>query len=384
MTRTTAFVFASSVALRLASVAAAPAADAVPALPGWATPLRSPHYAGYLASTGGKQLHYHLVLSESAPTVDPVVIWMNGGPPCSSQIGLWLEVGPLSEASDGSGLVENSGRWSQNASLLIMEGPVGVGYSYWPGGPSPPWPANDTTTADDFLAALRSFYAAFPELASRDLWITGESYAGVYVPTLARAVLAAGLSTTLRGILVGNGAVATGTDYEAGLVRQRMEHAFAHSLFSIKTRAAIDAACDPDWVNRSPACSAALSQMSAEVGPLNAYNIEVTCGNGERLRSLLTGTTDASGPLDNGADPCTAADNALTTYLQSAAVRTALHVSSSAGTWAECAGGGAVRYTREPGDERTGLYPQLLSAGLHVLIYNGDQDECIPLAQVRE
>lgn len=46
-------------------------------------------------------------------------------------------------------------------------------------------------------------------------------------------------------------------------------------------------------------------------------------------------------------------------------MQAALHVAPAAaalGQWSECAGGGAVRYTREPGDERLALYPALIKA----------------------
>jgi hypothetical protein len=47
------------------------------------------------------------------------------------------------------------------------------------------------------------------------------------------------------------------------------------------------------------------------------------------------------------------------------------------GAWGECAGA-TLQYTREPVEEDRDIYPGLLAAGLHVLIFNGDQDECIP------
>ena len=60
-------------------------ADKVESLPGWAGPLPSAQYSGYLdvpLKTGGKKdihIHYWLSESESEPSTDPVVFWMNGG-----------------------------------------------------------------------------------------------------------------------------------------------------------------------------------------------------------------------------------------------------------------------------------------------------------------
>lgn len=386
-------------------------------LPGWEGPLPSRQFSGYLSLQNGKQLHYHFVLAESAvPTDEPVVLWLNGGPGCSSYIGFWTENGPLTMNGDGT-LSLNEGRWSQVANVLYLESPVGVGFSYWPGQPLP-WAANDTSTAQDSTEALLAFYALCPQFSSNDLWITGESYAGVYVPMLAQAILAlpsafssaaaqaqSQLKSQLRGILVGNGAVATGDWYEAGLVQQRMEHAFSHGLFSPSLYAWIQANCTGNgssWLNRSAACDNALALMSDQMGPLNVYNIEQTCAfPSEAVRAhfqaLRTGRTPQGGlgqatglvlqdRFDWGADPCSAATDALTQYLNQSDVVSALHVSASVGVlgaWSDCAGGGSLSYTRLPQDERVTVYPGLLAGSqpLHVLIFNGDQDECIPYIQ---
>jgi carboxypeptidase C (cathepsin A) len=157
--------------------------------------------------------------------------------------------------------------------MLTM--PAGVGFSYTPGA-AMPYAVDDNATAAQNVASLLSFYAAFPEYSASPLWIAGESYAGVYVPMFAAAILAspAAAAVPLKGVLVGNGAVATGDWYEGGLVRQRMEHAYAHGLFSPALKARIDAACT-NWTARPPACASALDEMADQMGPLNAYNIEV-------------------------------------------------------------------------------------------------------------
>lgn len=74
-------------------------ADKVDSLPGWAGPLPSAQYSGYLdvpLKTGGEKnihIHYWLSESENDPSTDPVVFWMNGGPGGSSLIGGLTENG---------------------------------------------------------------------------------------------------------------------------------------------------------------------------------------------------------------------------------------------------------------------------------------------------
>jgi len=58
-----------------------------------------------------------------------VILWMNGGPGASSVIGMLQENGPLLVGAGGK-LVENPYAWTQLGHLLVMESPVGVGYSY--------------------------------------------------------------------------------------------------------------------------------------------------------------------------------------------------------------------------------------------------------------
>lgn len=62
------------------------------------------------------------------------------------------------------------------ANLLFIESPAGVGFSYCEEGL--PCENNDESTADDTEEFFDKFYAAWPEYADRDLYITGESYAG--------------------------------------------------------------------------------------------------------------------------------------------------------------------------------------------------------------
>ena len=189
--------------------------DKVTSLPN-APPLPSNHYSGYLAASSSKNIHYYLVESENDPANDPLLIWMNGGPGCSSLDGFLYEHGPyrvnVRSVVDANGdsieeayLKYFEQSWSKLANTLYIEAPVGVGFSYSTAGKAD-YNCTDDTTADDNLAALHSFYEKFPQFVENDLFITGESYAGVYVPTLAESVL---LDETfpakLKGIAVGNG-----------------------------------------------------------------------------------------------------------------------------------------------------------------------------------
>jgi carboxypeptidase C (cathepsin A) len=95
--------------------------------------------------------------------------------------------------------------------MLFIEAPVGVGFSY---SDNKNYKCTDDRTASENLAAVEAFFLKYPELKNNKFFITGESYAGVYVPTLAEAILKATQAGTytgaqLTGIAVGNGCSGT-------------------------------------------------------------------------------------------------------------------------------------------------------------------------------
>ena len=120
-------------------VAAAPKEDTVNGLPD-AGPLPTPWYSGYLPVSDTKSLHYIFVESQNDTSYDPIIIWLNGGPGCSSLLGAFSENGPFI-FDDGQDILKpNEFAWNNRASILYIESPANVGYSI--GGP------NDFTFTD--------------------------------------------------------------------------------------------------------------------------------------------------------------------------------------------------------------------------------------------
>lgn len=119
-------------------------------------------------------------------------------------------------------MIYNEHAWTKAANLLIINSPPPVGYSYCtPAGPSGDanscgtW--NDSKTAYHNSLYLENWMAEFPEYAKHDIYIIGESYAGIYVPTLVREILNNATSVIkpqLKGMAIGDGCV--GTDVLCG------------------------------------------------------------------------------------------------------------------------------------------------------------------------
>ena len=175
----------------IASSLSAPSSDVVASLPSYGTPP-TPQWSGYLDAGNGTNLHYYLASAEGpAPFASkPLVLWLNGGPGSSSLLGMMQELGPLLMNATG-GLMENPYAWTKLANVVALESPAGVGFSYCTknGAATNECANTDKTTAADARRALVDFFSKFPELVSAPFFITGESYGGVYVPTLAKEVL---------------------------------------------------------------------------------------------------------------------------------------------------------------------------------------------------
>lgn len=205
-------LIATTLAVSLNTVSAANrTADKVTGLPGCA-PLPSKWYSGYLNVSSTKSLHYIFIESLDKPSNDPILIWFNGGPGCSSMLGLFQEHGPYI-FDDGETVIKpNPYPWNVRANLLYIESPAGVGFSW--GNGSDAQLHSDMSTSQDAFVGLQNFYQSFPDYRNNSLYITGESYAGVYAPYLAWQIHEWNLvqnmnnwndTYNLKGFIIGNG-----------------------------------------------------------------------------------------------------------------------------------------------------------------------------------
>lgn len=88
-------------------------------------------FAGYITvdENNERALFYYFVEAESDPNLKPLVLWLNGGPGCSSVgAGAFVEHGPFKPR--GESLLWNEYSWNKEANMLYLESPAGVGFSY--------------------------------------------------------------------------------------------------------------------------------------------------------------------------------------------------------------------------------------------------------------
>lgn len=142
--------------------------------------------------------------TEPNPKV-PLIIWLQGGPGASSQFGAFTEIGPISITKDG--VKETAHSWNIQGHLVFIDQPLGVGFSRADGQPLVDSARTAASHLQNFLA---NFYKQWPALTSSPLYITGESFAGHYIPAFASRIVNNGtflsdLGVTFGGVAIGDG-----------------------------------------------------------------------------------------------------------------------------------------------------------------------------------
>ncbi|KAG9311668.1 Alpha/Beta hydrolase protein [Chiua virens] len=142
-------------------------------------------YSGYLDVTDDKHLFFWFFEARNSPENAPLVMWLNGGPGCSSSTGLLFELGPCRVTDNGTSTTLNPYSWNTNANIIFLDQPVDVGYSYVEDGSKV-----DTSpvAGQDVYAFLQLFLNRFPEYASLPFHLAAESYGGTYAPNIASVI----------------------------------------------------------------------------------------------------------------------------------------------------------------------------------------------------
>ena len=157
------------------------------------------------------------------PAVDadaPVVIWLNGGPGASSTFANFLFSSPLRIAESATGTYEmytSEETWIKAGTVIYIDQPVGTGFSY-----GEPLLTTMEEATTEFLTFIQAILGQFPELQEKDLYMTGESYAGHYIPAFSLAMQEAG-TFRLKASLIGD-------PYTAGLTQKTEMHHIPEAL----------------------------------------------------------------------------------------------------------------------------------------------------------
>ncbi|RWR80100.1 Peptidase S10 [Cinnamomum micranthum f. kanehirae] len=273
-------------------------------------PISFQHFSGYITVDDKEQraLFYYFAEAEIDPVLKPVVLWLNGGPGCSSVgVGAFSENGPFRPS--GEMLVRNEYSWNK---------------------------------ARDNLVFLQRWFDKFPQYKGRDLFITGESYAGHYVPQLAQLVIQfieKEKLFNLKGIAIfhgfdwlsyglfrwqlGNPVLEFSTDFNS-----RAEYFWSHGLISDSTYHLFTSACNYSrYVSEyyrgsvSPVCSRVMNQVTRETSKfVDKYDVTLdVCISSVLSQSLLLRPQQVTERID------VCVEDETVNYLNRKDVQNALH-----------------------------------------------------------
>ncbi|KAK8710806.1 hypothetical protein V6N13_146115 [Hibiscus sabdariffa] len=398
-------------------------ADRIVRLPGQPSNLSFQHFSGYVDVDYNKHksLFYYFVEAETDPASKPLVLWLNGGPGCSSLgVGAFSETGPF--RPNGEVLVRNYYSWNREANMLYLETPIGVGFSYATNSSSYV-AVDDQTTARDNLLFLRNWYKKFPDYRHRDLYITGESYAGHYIPQLAQLMVEFNKKRNLfnlKGIaspfalmsigwmskedkyhrvllpsrvtsimwvpkedgifVLGNPVLEFTTDFNS-----RAEYFWSHGLISDSTYKMFTSVCNYSrYVSEyyrdsvSPSCSEVMSLVSQETSKfVDKYDVtQDVC-----ISSVFSQSMAINPQQSERIDVCV--EDKIVNYLNRKDVQKALHARLvGVRSWTVCSS--ILDYQVLNLEIPTiSIVGSLIKAGIPVLVYSGDQDSVIPLTGSR-
>ncbi|KAH7570992.1 hypothetical protein JRO89_XS05G0235200 [Xanthoceras sorbifolium] len=191
--------------------------SSAPLLPKEALPTKS----GYLPvnSATGSSIFYTFYEAQTPTSTPldqtPLLIWLQGGPGCSSMTGNFLELGPWRvtvshrQNVEHLGVEPNPGSWNRIFGLLFLDNPIGTGFSIASSGEE--IPRDQISVAKHLFTAITGFLDSDPIFKNRPIYVTGESYAGKYVPAIGYYILKKNLHlatskrVNLQGVAIGNG-----------------------------------------------------------------------------------------------------------------------------------------------------------------------------------
>jgi carboxypeptidase C (cathepsin A) len=326
-------------------------------LPGMSQPSSFAQYTGYIVvnQTYGTQLWYWFFESQGDPSTDPLVLWMTGGPGCSSELAIFYENGPFQLMDNGTGgiaVTPNPYSWNINSNIIYIDQPAGTGFSEV--GKVAGYVHNEYQMATEMYIFLQGWLNTFPEYIGRPFFLFGESYAGHYVPSLGYAIIMENQNPNniyipLKSISVGNGMTSPIIQYGS-----YGPYATAHALIDKQVDEQVSAQyqkCYSDLSSGSSdaevSCNTILSMISNAAGPFNEYDVTKTCTPGLPLCYNFT---------------------LATIYLNQPDVQATLHVNKK---WEMCSNIVHQEMSKDWWSRQDYLVPDILAAGVGVNIYDG-------------
>ncbi|XP_042395179.1 serine carboxypeptidase-like 34 [Zingiber officinale] len=372
-------------------------ADRVVQLPGQPT-VSFRQYSGYVTvnESHGRALFYWLLEATSDVDKKPLLLWLNGGPGCSSiGFGAVEELGPFLMQKGVPELRLNEHSWNKEANLLFLESPVGVGFSYT-NTSSDIQALGDKITAEDAYIFLVNWFKRFPQFKSHDFYISGESYAGHYVPQLSEKIFDENKQASkddyinFKGFMIGNALLDDDTD-QTGMI----DYAWDHAVISDRVYKDVKTKCNFSIEPATAACNGALSEYFAVYRIIDMYSLyapvcvnQNVSGTYNRKHFRVEGAapklfSQFSGwhQQPAGYDPCVSYYSEV--YFNRPDVQEALHanVTKIAYNWTHCSDV-IAKWNDAPATVLPTLH-KLINGGIRIWVFSGDTDGRIPVTSTR-
>jgi len=328
-------------------------------------------YINFSDELGDKSYFFWLLESRSNPATDPLVVWLTGGPGCSSQMALLQENGPCVVNEHGNDTILNEFSWTNKANVIWVDQPAGTGFS------SGNFVHNENGVQKDFHAFLEEFYKQLPQYKNNSLYITGESYAGHYVPAISHYIWEMNKNATddakipLKGLAIGNGLTNTEIQYttypDMGLDGGKSQGGSLQEgvLTNQWVQDIMRAGVIP--------CTALIHECNAGnvVSVEACYGAFITCNYAETVPYQLSGYNPYDMRIKCEKPPLCYDFSNIETYLNREDVKETI---GAKGDWKSC---NMIVNKLFMADFMTSFHqgiPDLLHDGLEVLIYAGDVD----------
>ncbi|XP_052733913.1 serine carboxypeptidase-like 35 [Vigna angularis] len=348
------------------------------------------HYAGYvkLRRQEKKALFYWFFEAQEASSHKPLVLWLTGGPGCSSvAFGAAQEIGPF-RVDDHQRITINKFSWNRVANIIFLESPISVGFSYTNNSDDLS-KLGDQVVALDNYAFLLGWFKRFPRFKSHEFYIIGESYGGHYAPQLAEVIHEGnknGPYINLKGFMMGNPVINDVTD-----LKGIFDFAFYHAIISKQVYDGIREKCDFMTKNNTKECSWIVAKFVKAYSDIDVFSIysPICLLDYERpVSSMFDGIPYTVSEFDlrnmiptMAYDPCKAND--VEKYFNRKDVQKAIHayLPDMFDPYTICST--KIKKWNDSPSTVLPVIQKLLHAGLRIWMYSGDSDGRVPWLSTR-
>ena len=233
--------------------------------------------SGFIDLGDGNDMFYIYFKARNSIKGDqtPLVLWLQGGPGCSSLIGLFWEHGPYLILRNGT-YINNPYSWNNNMDIIYVDSPIGTGFSRL--SDKKFQCSEENCVSRDLYTFLIKIYNLHPEFTKRPFYIFGESYGGHYVPSLSAYLIRANNHIfNFKGSGIGNGL--TDAYHQFGIYPKFLYENGKISFFEYVTNEIYSVACVSDLkikpFNVSMYCSNYRDYLQKKAHIINMYNIEI-------------------------------------------------------------------------------------------------------------